>query len=166
MIGSGVSFDTRDLKKLEQTVRRMGGLPTKVATKAAGKGATVVRREVRGRIPVGETGELKRGIIRKAERSRVKGKKVYALMFDPAKNDVFQKPVKNPGSAGSTSTKNGHAYYPASMEFGFLTRSKGGGYSYVPGYHFMRDGTVEAAPAAESRIIQTAMEEIEKEWTK
>ena len=96
-----VTFDTRELKAFQLTIQRMGGIPTKVATKAASKGATVVRREVRSRIPVGETGELKRGIKRKGERSRIKGKKVYDLMFDPAKNSIFQKPVKHPGFVGT-----------------------------------------------------------------
>ena len=160
-----VTFDTRELKRFERTCRKLGGIPQKIATKAASKSFTVVRREVRKGIPVGETGELSRGVIRKGERSRVKGKKVYDLMFDPGKNDIFQKPVKRPGAAGSTSTKGGHAYYPASQEYGFLTRSKGGGYSYVPGYHFMRKGTESAAPAASTVAIETAMKEIEKEWT-
>ena len=125
-----------------------------------------MRREVRSRIPVGETGELKRGIKRKGERSRIKGKKVYDLMFDPAKNSIFQKPVKHPGEAGSTSTKGGHAYYPASMQYGFLTRSKGGGYSYVPGYQFMDKGTEAAAAPASQAVIDTAVKELQNEWLK
>lgn len=161
-----VTFDTRELKAFQLTIQRMGGIPAKVATKAAGKGATVVRREVRSRIPVGETGELKRGIKRKGERSRIKGKKVYDLMFDPAKNSIFQKPVKHPGEAGSTSTKGGHAYYPASMQYGFLTRSKGGGLRYVAGKNFMGTGTEAAAAPASQAVIDTAVKELQNEWLK
>ena len=54
---------------------RMEDIPQKCVTKAAGKGANVVRKAVRGEVPV-DTGALKRGIVRTGERSRKKGKKV------------------------------------------------------------------------------------------
>ena len=149
--------------KFERALSRVAKVPQKIATRSAGKGATVVRKAVRNSAPVGDTGQLKRGIVRVGERSSVRGKKVYDLMFDPKKNDIFQKPIKNPGEAGG---KSEHAYYPASMEYGFLTRSKGKGYSYVPGYHFMRDATDEAAPAARQAVIRTATQELNKEWVK
>ncbi len=151
-----------DMARFKQTLDRVGKLPQKVVTKAAGKGRTVVRRAIRGEVPM-LTGTLKRGIISTGEKSRVKGKKVYQLRFDPALNDVFQRPIINPGEAGG---KNPKGYYPASMEYGFLTRSKGGGLSYVPGYHFMRAGAEQSEAAAKSAMIRTATAELEKEWTK
>lgn len=157
-----LSFDFKEVKGFERTLKAMGGMPQKAVTKAAGRGMTVVRRSVRGQVPV-RTGELKRGIVRRGERSRVRGKKVYDLMFDPAKNELFQRPIKNPGAAGGN-TGNGYAYYPASMEYGFLTRSKGGGLSYVPGYHFMRQGAEAAAPEAAEVIRKTVITEAEKIW--
>lgn len=140
----------------------MEDVPKKCVSRAAGKGATVVRRAIRGKAPVA-TGDLKRGIYRKGERSRLKGKKVYQLAFNPAMNDVFQKPIKNPGVAGG---KSDHAYYPASMEYGFLTRSKGGGYSYVPGYHFMQQAAEDSAAETKSTMIKSLNEQIDKEWSK
>lgn len=140
----------------------MEQLPQKCVTRAAGKGATVVRRAIRNQAPV-DTGALKRGIIRTGERSRTKGKKIYDMMFDPAMNDVFQKPIKNPGEAGGENPKG---YYPASMEYGFLTRSKGGGYSYVPGYHFMRDATMDSFGAAKLAMVRELNKQIDKEWSK
>lgn len=154
-----------DQLRLAYLCRRIGGVPQKAVTKGASKGLTVVRREVRTKVPV-KTGALKKGLQRKAERSRTKGKKVYQLRMDPAMNDIFQKPVKNPGEAGSGGTKGGHAYYPASQEYGFLTRSKGGGMSYVPGHHFLRDGAVESRGSMEHTVIETVMKEVEKEWKK
>lgn len=35
-----------------------------------------------------------------------------------------------------------------------------------PGYHFMRDATDEAAPAARQAAINTATQELNKEWVK
>lgn len=160
-----LTFDFSDMAKLEATLKRTEKIPQKAVTRAAGKGRTVVRRAVRSAAPVW-SGDLQRGIISVGERSRLRGKKVYDITFDPNMNDVFQRPVKEPGAAGSTSTKGGHAYYPASMEYGFLTRSKGGGYSYFPGYHFMRDATEESRPAARHVMIETFTAELEKEWQK
>lgn len=160
-----LTFDFSDMAKLEATLKRTEKIPQKAVTRAAGKGRTVVRRAVRSAAPVW-SGDLQRGIISVGERSRLRGKKVYDITFDPNMNDVFQRPVKEPGAAGSTSTKGGHAYYPASMEYGFLTRSKGGGYSYFPGYHFMRDATEESGPVARHVMIETFTAELEKEWQK
>lgn len=162
MANATLKFYLEDLPKVYVALNRVERVPQRAVTRAAGKGMTVVRRAVRGTVPVA-TGDLKRGIIRKGERSRVKGKKVYDLMFDPGMNDVFQKPIKNPGEAGGKSPK---AYYPASMEYGFLTRSKGGGLSYVPGYHFMREGAEASSFTAKQTMINAFTSELEKEWTK
>lgn len=158
-----VRFETQ--LRLAYLCRRVGGVPQKAVTKGTSKGLTVLRRSVRSKVPV-DTGSLKKGLQRKSERSRTKGKKVYELRMDPAMNDIFQKPVKNPGEAGSKNTRGGHAYYPASQEYGFLTRSKGGGLSYVPGYHFLREGAEESRGSVEHTVIETVMKEVEKEWKK
>lgn len=162
MANAKLTFYLKDLPKLYVALNRVEKVPQRAVTKAAGKGTTVVRRSLRSSIPV-DTGAMKRGIVRKGERSRTKGKKVYDLMFDPGMNDVFQKPIKNPGAAGG---KNKKGYYPASQEYGFLTRSKGGGLSYVPGYHFMRDATEEAAFPARQATVKAFTAELEKEWRK
>lgn len=161
-MGKPLVFYMEGLGDFVGVLGSMEQVPQKCVTKAAGKGATVVRKAVRGEVPVA-TGALKRGIVRKGELSRTKGKKVYDLMFDPNMNDVFQKPIKNPGEAGG---KNSKGYYPASMEYGFLTRSKGGGYSYVPGYHFMRDAAEASSSAAKKAMVQALNDEIDKEWSK
>lgn len=155
----------RELKAIEKSCKKLGGVPQRAVTKAAGKGRTVVRKAVRRGVPV-RTGALKRGIVSTGERSRLRGKKVYEILFDPKMNDVFQRPVQNPGAAGSKNTRSGHAYYPASMEYGFLTRSKGGGIRYVEGHHFMREAADSSSAAADSAMIDVLNQEIEKEWSK
>lgn len=148
--------------KFERALSRISTMPQKISKKAGGQAANAVRRSIRSEIPVGKTGQLRRGIIRVGERSRYKGKKIYDLMFDPDKNAIFQKPI--PAKEKSAAKK--HAYYPASIEYGFLTRSKGKGLRYVEGRHFMRDSTDEAAPAARQAVIRTATQELNKEWVK
>lgn len=164
MNGCEVRFDTTGIVKMVKMLDKVGKSPQKAATKAASKGITLVKRAIKqGTVPVGETGNLKRAIIRKAEKSRARGKKVFEVTFDRAYNDVLQRPIKNPGEAGG---KNDKAYYPASQEYGFLTRSKGGGISYVPGLHFMRQGAEQSEAQATQIMIDTMGEELDKLWQK
>lgn len=161
MSACDVTFDTTGIVKMVKMLDKAGKSPQKAITRAASKGITPVKRAVRGIVPVGETGYLKKAIIRKAEKSRSRGKKVYEVTFDPAYNDVLQKPIKNPGEAGGKSDKG---YYPASQEYGYLTRSKGNGYSYVPGLHFMRQGAEQSETQSKQIMIDTMEKELDKLW--
>ena len=154
-----------DLLEARRTFDAMGQLPARIVTAAAGRGATVVKRAVKNsaEIPV-LTGTMRKAVRRlRAERSKVKGKKVYPVGFDPAMNSVLQKPIRNPGEAGG---QNDKAYYPASMEYGFLTRSKGGGISYFPGFHFMAAAGESVRGEANAAMVKKFNEAIQKEWRK
>lgn len=154
-----------DLLEARRTFDAMGQLPARIVTAAAGRGATVVKRAVKnsGEMPV-LTGTMRHAIRRlRPERSKVKGKKVYPVGFDSKLNDVLQKPIQNPGEAGG---ENSHAYYPASMEYGFLTRSKGGGISYFPGFHFMAKAGENVRGEANAAMAKKFNEAIQKEWVK
>lgn len=154
-----------DLLEARRTFDAMGQLPARIVTAAAGRGATVVKRAVKnsGEMPV-LTGTMRHAIRRlRPERSKVKGKKVYPVGFDSKLNDVLQKPIQNPGEAGG---ENSHAYYPASMEYGFLTRSKGGGISYFPGFHFMAEVGERTREAAKAAMAKKFNEAMQKEWRK
>ncbi len=166
MAKTGMEFklDFTEMWRLQAALNRLGNLPQKVVNRAAGKGATVAGRAIRAAAPVGKTGQLRRGFVRKPERSKTKGKKVYDYSMDPAKNDIFQKPIKNPGALGGK--KYDHAYYPSSVEYGFLARAKGGGVYHVPGQHFVRKAAESSSAAVQRVIIDTMMTEIEKEWRK
>ena len=154
-----------DLLEARRTFDAMGQLPARIVTAAAGRGATVVKRAVKNsaEIPV-LTGTMRKAVRRlRAERSKVKGKKVYPVGFDPAMNSVLQKPIRNPGEAGG---QNDKAYYPASMEYGFLTRSKRGGISYFPGFHFMAAAGESVRGEANAAMAKKFNEAIQKEWVK
>lgn len=157
-------FEMDDVARFLAALEKTEKLPQKIVTRSVNKGTTVVRRAVLSGVPVA-TGALKKGLIRRSEHpgKKTSGKKVNDLMFDPGMNDVFQKPIKNPGEAGGKSPKG---YYPASMEYGFLTRSKGGGYDYVPGYHFMRSGAEASREQFNRTVIKDAADKLEKEWMK
>ena len=160
----GVTVDMKDLKEAKKTFDAMGKLPAKVVTAAARRGLTLTARAIRksGKMPV-DTGLMKKALTTKREKSRYKGKKVYEVIFDPTWNKYLQRPIQNPGEAGG---KSDHAYYPASMEYGFLTRSEGNGLSYVPGYHFMRDEGEAMREPVKAEMAKKFNEAIQKEWTK
>lgn len=167
-----ITFDSSDIRKFEKSLKRLGEKTTlKAAKKAAQKGSNVVGKAIRSAAPKGETGQLKHGFKKTAEKSRLKGKFVYQYAMDAAKNDVFQKEVKNVGKYGG---KKNPAYYPASVEYGFLT-SAGGGLKYKPGTgsvkhvegtHFTKKAAEASAPAAAQTMKKVLSEELDKEWAK
>ena len=142
-----VKYEIEGMKELERTIRKLGQLPQKCVTPAAKKGARIALKAARANAPW-ETGELSNGIVLKGERARKKGKKVYQVTLDPAKNDIFVK-----------TTKDGKRYYyPASMEYGFITRD--GGYS--PGFHYLRDALVDNKTAIERTVVDELAKQIDK----
>jgi len=155
------------------------------AKKAAQKGSNVVGRQIRIEAPVGKTGELKKGFIKRKEKSSKKGKHVYDYKLDRSKNAIFQKPIKRPGLYGG---KNQKGYYPMSVEYGFLTRAPGGGYQYekrargsnqyssktqsaykypsrkVEGQHFMEKARDKADRKTRETMRKVLNEELDKAW--
>lgn len=168
MKGMDFTVDLSGTKKMVKALDKMGKSPQKAVTKAANAGATVAQKAYRATpVPVGETGNLQRAVkaVKKSRhkfKHRRRGVAVYDIAWPDSMNDVLQKPVKHPGAAGSKSTKNGHAYYPNSIEYGFLTRSKGNGIRYVPGTHTVRNQLESAEPKVTSTIIGKLEKELDK----
>ncbi|MDD9266054.1 HK97-gp10 family putative phage morphogenesis protein [Paenibacillus sp. GCM10023248] len=138
--------DIDGLRRLERDMRRLGQVPQKVANKAARAGAAIARKAAKSNAPV-DTGQLKKGVIMKAERKVKPGKKVYGVMIDPKMNDVFVKLSKT----------NKRSYYPASQEYGWTTNGH-----YTPGYRYLRHAIENNADKIEKQVIQTAGKEIDK----
>lgn len=92
-----------------------------------------------------KTGLLRKGIIAMPglEKTRYKGKSVGEVVMDNRMNSVFQKPAK----------KGRHYYYPASQEYGFKHRIRGGGVGRVEGQHFMHIASRIYAGRLESRVV-------------
>ena len=182
--GSEIEFDITGIRKMVKALEGLDKSPQKAVTKAAQAAVKPVLKEIKnGTVPVGKTKNLKRAITRKAEKSRTKGKKVYEVTFNKKYNDVLQKPIKHPGRLGG---RNQKAYYPASIEYGFLARAPGGGYYYerrvrgsnqyaektetayqlpskkVEGQHYMREGAENARAQSQAALIKTLNEMLEK----
>lgn len=135
------------MKELERSIKRLGKVPQSVVTKAALGGARIALKAAKANAPE-DSGELKRGLIMKAERRVKIGKKVYDIMMDPAKNDLFVKVSKS----------GKRSYYPASQEYGFMTVDGG----YVPGYRYMRRSLTENARAITNKMVQEGAKAIDK----
>lgn len=145
-----MSFDFKEMVQFQKTLDRVGEMPRKVVNKAAGKGATVAGRAIRAAAPRGKTGQLKKGFKRKKERTKVASKAVYDYAMDSAKNDLFQKPIKRPGIYGGKHKYWG--YYPNSVEYGFLTRAKGGGLTYHSFGRRLRSSDMAAAAESSNQF--------------
>ena len=142
-----VKFEVEGLKELEKTIRKLGKLPQKCVTKAAKKGAQIALKAAKQKAPF-LTGALEEGIILKGEKTKKKGKKVYQVTMNPVMNDVFVK-----------TTKDGKRYYyPASQEYGFITKNGG----YVPGFHYLRDSLVDNKERIEKTVVDVLAKEIDK----
>lgn len=137
------------MAELQRAIRRLGQVPQKAATKAARAGAKIAFKAAKANAPV-DTGELKSGLVMRAEKTTKKGKKMFDIKLDPAKNSVFVKE----SAAGKRS------YYPASQEYGYLTVNG----RYIPGYRYLRKAITENERAIEKAIVDVGTTEIDKAW--
>lgn len=144
-------YKIEGMKELEKAIKKLGDVPQKVVTPSSRKAMNIALKSARNLAPVGETGELKKGMKLVGERSRTKGKKVYQIVFDRAKNDIFQKRNKKGKVTG---------YYPASQEYGFFARNG----KYIPGYHFLEKALTSTSKNIERTIVQEMIKRIDKEW--
>lgn len=167
-------FDFRDIMRFQVTCNVLGEKTAlNAAKKAARIGSNLIGKEIRKAAPKGNTRQLKKGFKKKPERSRFRGKFVFDYAMDPAKNEIFQKPIQHPGILGG---KNKKAYYPSSIEYGFLARAPGAGYAYIPGRkiptqkvegtHFTKRAAETAEPAAMAEMKRVLNEELDREWLK
>lgn len=124
---ANVNFDLEGIVVFCRALDAIGKSPQPAANKASSKAAAIVKRSIKARAPK-KVGTLKRSIVTRAEKSKLKGKKVRQITFSKESSAVLQKPIKRPGLYGGKHAYWG--YYPASQEYGFLTRAKDGGIEY------------------------------------
>lgn len=155
-----VNFKVEGMKELQKSLKKLGKVPQKHVTSSAKKGMNIVLKDAKANAPY-DTGSLKKGIILKGEKSKYKAKKVYQVIFDPAMNDVFQKPVENVGESGSPNAKN-PAYYPYSQEYGYFARNG----KYIPGFRFIHNSLADNAQKMEKTIVDTMKKKIDEEIRK
>lgn len=186
MNGGVVSFDTTGVEKMIKALNKIEVSPQKAVNKGTSKANLLVKRTIKRQVPV-RTGTLKKNIVTKTERNHgIQGRKVREVTFKGGRdaNQQLQRDIKHPGALGG---KNPKAYYPASMEYGFLARAKGGGVVFynpdrgmlmrkeaagsaaggtkrVEGRHFMRDAAESVSTEAKQLMIKVMEEELDKLW--
>lgn len=142
-------FKIEGMKELQKSIKKLGEVPQKAVTPAARKGMNVALKDARKGGWIDQTGEMRRGMKLVGERSRHKGKKVYQVVFDSAKNHVFQK--KN--AKGKVT-----GYYPASMEYGYYARNG----RYIPGFHFLKKSLENNSGKIAETIVSEMIKNIDK----
>lgn len=144
-----VNFKIEGMKGLQKSLKKLGEVPQKHVTASARKGMNIVLKDAKANAPV-DTGNLKRGMKLKGERSKSKGKKVYRIVFDSAMNDIFQKK----DSSGKVI-----AYYPISQEYGFFAKNG----RYIPGYRFLHNSLQNNSREMEKTIVKEMKKRIDAE---
>lgn len=139
-----VKFKIEGMKELQKSLKKLGGVPQKHVTSSARKGMNVILRDARANAPR-DTGALRKGTVLKGERSKVKGKKVYRVVFDRKMNDIFQKRNAQGDIVG---------YYPVSQEYGFFARNG----RYIPGFKFVHN----ALDNKKEQMAKTVVNEMKK----
>lgn len=145
-------FDVYGMDKLLNDLEKIGQVPQKHVTSSSRKAMNIVLKSSRANAPYYE-GYLEKGMKLKGERSRVKGKKVYQVIFNPDMNHIFQKPNKEGKITG---------YYPVSQEYGFFAKNG----RYIPGYRFIHDSLAENTRKVEKTIVSEMQKKIDAEIAK
>jgi hypothetical protein len=114
----GATFGVVGIEDLEAQLRRVGNMPKKYLNRAAKAGSAHTLAAVKADAPRGKTGLLKKGVSQKMETPNKRKKSVYRIRFNPKFSESYYKP-----SSGAYGGQPPKAYYPYSIEFGFLGRS-------------------------------------------
>lgn len=147
-----VNFKVEGMDQLVKSLNRLGKVPQKHVTSSSRKAMNISLKDARANAPY-DTGALSKGMKLKGERSRVKAKKVYQVVFDDKYNHIFQKPNKDGKITG---------YYPVSQEYGFFAKNG----RYIPGYRFVRDSLTDNVGAIEKTIVSEMQKKIDAEIAK
>lgn len=147
-----VKFKIEGMKELQKSLKKLGDVPQKHVTSSARKGMNVILRDARANAPR-DTGALRKGTVLKGERSKVKGKKVYRVVFDRRMNDVFQKKDASGKITG---------YYPVSQEYGFFARNG----RYIPGFKFVHNALVNKKEQMAKTVVNEMKKKIDAEIAK
>ena len=151
-MANNFNFKIEGMDKLLKGFEKIGQVPQKHVTSSSRKAMNVVLKQSRATAPYDE-GYLEKGMKLKGERSRVKGKKVYQVIFNPDTNHIFQKPNKEGKITG---------YYPVSQEYGFFAKNG----RYIPGYRFIHDSLAENTRKVEKTIVSEMQKKIDAEIAK
>lgn len=168
-----VKFEIANEKEIISMMRDMGKVSTAGMTKAVKLGAKMVLEETKKNAPK-KSGDLSNSLILVQEKSR-KNKKGIQITPADAYNDKFQKKSKaqlegkKSPRVNKKSLKQGnkkHAYYPASLEFGYEHFYYGRYLGYRKGEYFMKNSLDKMRAPVTQVMGDTIFKAVKKKWEK
>lgn len=147
-----IKIKVEGMRELEKSLKKLGKVPQKHVTSSVRKAMNIPLKSARANAPY-DTGALSKGMKLKGEKSKVKAKKVYQVIFDDKYNHIFQKKDKDGKIIG---------YYPVSQEYGFFAKDG----RYIPGYRFVRDSLTDNVGKIEKTIVSEMKKKIDAEIAK
>lgn len=152
-----ISFKTEgySFEEIAAGVANLGYLPTSIVSSSSKKAATRIKRAARGIAPK-RTGLLRSAIevSRRKERSKTKGKAVWDVWISSAYNSQFQKP--------SSGQRNGYAYVPASMNYGFTLKNG----QHYDGFYYMESAAEALSEVHEEMTLSDAQAALNRLWAR
>lgn|GEM_PF-2011441 len=150
--GITITYEGHTPEEIAKIFNDLGYIPAGALKTPVRKSAVKVQSLARKNAPR-RTGALIVGLtVGKIERTATKGKIVYDVR--PAKEmDMAFAKISKAGKRG---------YYPASMEYGFVTKS---GKRWT-GKHYMRDAAISLQPYNEQLIMDAMWKKVMSIWEK
>lgn len=151
------------LRELRRQFQSLGvNFPKAKIRKAVNQGTRLPLFKARQTAPK-LTGALKKGII-KVEEPKFKANKklkkvVNRIVFDRAKNSIFQKPISEEGRGRRGGQGKPTAYYPVSQEYGWAIGRSG---ERVPGKYFIKKAIEQTTSESYKKIIDSLSSDIDK----
>lgn len=161
---ANMTFTFQGIDQLIADMEKLGKVPQGAVNQAARAGAKIAFKAAKANAPVGKTGNLKKGIILKAEKRTVMGKKSFQVTFDPSMTAIYRRSTQDGtrrrGGMGANANERikGDYYYPASQEWGFQHPEAG----YIPGYKYLKKAIDENKDAIEKAVLERLGKAIDK----
>lgn len=156
----GATFKLEGAEELSKQFQNLGrDFPKRNIRRASNKGIKEPLKKAIANAPEGETGLLKKGIVKEEEKKipRKKKKVVFQIQFDRRFNDDFRKDISPQGKGMYGGTRD-TGYYPVSVEYGFKSGAPSG---YTAGQYFVR----EAIENTQEHSIKVIIDDLNKSIT-
>lgn len=157
--GLTFTWSTDALVKIDAAMDRIKYGTQRVAAEAAMAPAQAELEAAKTAAPV-KTGTLRESLVLHMERNRANGKQVFDVMPTAKANSLLQKEVKNPGIMPGGKKRRNTAYYPASMEYGFMTVNG----KHVPGHHYLAGSMAAGSDSYRENMLEAIEKNIDEAW--
>lgn len=147
------------LAEIDAAMDRIKYGTQRVATEAAIAPAQAELEAAKEATPV-KTGTLRESLVLHMEQNRADGKQVFDVMPTAKANSLLQRKVKNPGIMPGGKKRRDTAYYPASMEYGFMTVNG----KHVPGHHYLAGSMATGSDSYRESMLEAIEKNIDEAW--